>query len=165
MKASLPLLFCLAAFPCLSPAQPIAVPTSGVQDRELEALISKPVAPDQLALRAQQRGSLIESPSLWTTWTSAPWEIPFQETLPTVSFGRYEFHASGFAVNAFGPVAVPDRNWAESLFGTNITHPFVAEPLVPRAPTKYFRWGERDQPWSNVDGWRQPEGVLLSLHF
>jgi hypothetical protein len=165
MKARLSLLFCLVTFPFFIRAQTNVVPSAkAVQDKELEELLSKPIVPEQLALRAQEQRGLPDSPSSWTAWTAAPWDAPVQETLPTVSLGHYDVHASGLAVNAFGPAA-PDRSWAERVFGTNIAHPFVSEPLAPRPPIKYFKWGERDAPWSTVGESRQPSGVFLSFHF
>lgn len=174
MKAPLLLGLCVAILELAARAQdakPSATNTAAL-GTDVETLMlplrSRP-AEYQAATVQHQEPVIADSPSMREALTAPRWETPIPEEPLRLGLGQRNVPVRGFLVNVFGPAPQTDeaRPWIDRALGWKRTSlPTMEFAPRPKRDLRYFKWGDRDEPWNAVAFQaREREGVLFSLHF
>ncbi len=131
-----------------------------------KALVAAAVVVSALAVRAEEQPTRAEirSPESlglqknFVDWDDPKWWETMRQKDTSIAIGKSDFTADGPVVRSLRR----PRHWSDLSLGEKFTHLpivslFVPQPMNiaprPRSGPKlsdYFKWGDLDQPWSNL---------------
>jgi hypothetical protein len=133
-----------------------------------KALVAAAVVAGALAVRAEEkptRAELMSPESLglrknYVTWDDPKWWEAMRQNEDRIAIGRSDFTVEGPLTKGFRR----PRNWSDltpaekimslPVIGWVVPYPMHVEPRTKPRLADYVKWGERDQPWSNLgDSW------------
>jgi hypothetical protein len=133
-----------------------------------KALVAVATVAAALAVQAEEqptRAELLSPESLglkknYVTWDDPKWWETMRVKEDRIAIGRSDYTVEGPLVKGFRrPRGWSDLSPAEKLMslpviGWVVPQPMYVEPRAKPELADYVKWGERDQPWSNLgDSW------------